>query len=139
MFSPSALADVLRRLGLPPETRLTVAFSGGLDSCVLLHALSVLRGEMSLRLGAVHVNHGLQPASAGWARHAEKFCESLNVPCAVERILITATEIREHGLEAAARQARYACLARHVGAGGVRDGAGHPPVPREKTRYRTSD
>ncbi len=119
VFSPSALADVLRRLGLSPETPLIVAFSGGLDSCVLLHALSVLRGEMSLRLGAVHVDHGLQPASAGWARHAEKFCESLNVPCAIECIHITATEIREHGLEAAARQARYACLARHVGAGEV--------------------
>ncbi len=119
VFSPSALADVLHRLGLSPETPLKVAFSGGLDSCVLLHALSVLRGETSLRLGAVHVDHGLQPASAGWARHAEKFCEGLNVPCAVERILITATEIREHGLEAAARRARYACLARHVGAGEV--------------------
>ena len=114
VFSPSALADVLHRLGLSPETPLKVAFSGGLDSCVLLHALSVLRGEMSLRLGAVHVDHGLQPASAGWAHHAEKFCEGLNVPCAVERILITTTEIHEHGLEAAARQARYACLARHV-------------------------
>src|SRR3989344_5891248 len=119
VFSPSALADVLHRLGLSPETPLKVAFSGGLDSCVLLHALCALRKELPWRLGAVHVDHGLQPASAGWVRHAEKFCEGLNVPCAVERILITVTEIREHGLEAAARQARYACLARHVGTGEV--------------------
>jgi tRNA(Ile)-lysidine synthase len=119
MFSPSALADVLHRLGLSPQTPLTVAFSGGLDSCVLLHALCALRKELSWRFGAVHVDHGLQPASAGWARHAEKFCEDLNVPCVVERIDITDTEIREQGLEAAARQVRYACLARHVGAGEV--------------------
>jgi tRNA(Ile)-lysidine synthase len=116
VFSPSALADVLHRLGLSPETPLKVAFSGGVDSCVLLHALCALRKELPWRLGAVHVDHGLQSASASWAHHAEKFCEGLNVPCAVERILITVTEIREHGLEAAARQARYACLARHVGA-----------------------
>jgi tRNA(Ile)-lysidine synthase len=119
VFSPSALADVLRRLGLSPETPLKVAFSGGLDSCVLLHALCVLRDEMSLRLSAVHVDHGLQPASAAWAQHAEKFCEDLNVSCAIERLFIPDMEIRAHGLEAAARQARYACLARHVSAGDV--------------------
>jgi len=119
VFSPPALADVLHRLGLSPQTPLTVAFSGGLDSCVLLHALCALRKELPWRFGAVHVDHGLQPASAAWARQAEKFCEDLNVPCAVERILVTDTEIRRQGLEAAARQARYACLARHVGVGEV--------------------
>ncbi len=113
MFSPSALADVLRRLGLSLETPLKVAFSGGLDSHVLLHALCRLREEMSLRISAVHVDHGLQPDSAEWARYAGEICQRLNVPCASERIHVD--QIGKYGLEAAARRARYACLARHVG------------------------
>ncbi len=117
MFSPRALAEILHRLGLSAETPLKVAFSGGLDSCVLLHALSVLRGELSLRLSAVHVDHGLQPDSAAWACRAEKFCAELDIPCIVERVQVAT--LHDQGLEAAARQARYACLTRHVGAGEV--------------------
>jgi len=90
-----------------------VAFSGGVDSHVLLHALSRLRREHSLRLGAIHVNHGLHRDADEWARHCARICAELDVECRVERIHVA--DIREHGLEAAARRARYACLAGHVG------------------------
>ena len=116
-FTPTALADVLHRLGLSSTTPLKVAFSGGLDSCVLLHALGALRERLGLSLSAVHVDHGLHPGSADWARHAARFCERLNIPCVVERTKVA--RIREQGVEAAARHARYACLARHVGSGEV--------------------
>ena len=113
VFSPQALADVLVRLGLPPDTTLKVAFSGGLDSHVLLHALSRLRQEHAFRLGAIHVNHGLHRDADGWARHCARICADLDVECRVERIHVA--DIREHGLEAAARRARYACLAGQIG------------------------
>jgi len=116
-FSPSALADALHRLGLSSSTPLKVAFSGGLDSCVLLHALGSLRVPLGLSLTALHVNHGLHPDSADWARRARQFCEQLNISIVIECIEIT--RVREHGLEAAARHARYACLARHVATGEV--------------------
>jgi tRNA(Ile)-lysidine synthase len=117
MFSPPALADVLRRLGLSPDTPLIIAFSGGLDSCVLLYALSRLREPAGLTLRAVHVDHGLHVHSADWARHAQQTCDRLNIPCSVERVHVA--RVREHGLEDAARRARYAALARHVGQGEV--------------------
>lgn len=116
-FSPSALADVLHRLGLSSATPLKVAFSGGLDSCVLLHALSSLRESLSLQLHALHVDHGLRPESSDWALHVKQTCDQLRIPCTNERVQVT--RVREHGLEDAARRARYACLARHVGKGEV--------------------
>ena len=116
-FSPSSLADVLHRLGLSSATPLKIAFSGGLDSCVLLHALGALRASLDLTLHAIHVDHGLHPDSSKWAMHVQQTCECLKVPCTMERVQVT--QIREHGLEDAARRARYACLARHVGKGEV--------------------
>ncbi|GAB4509648.1 MAG: tRNA lysidine(34) synthetase TilS [Sulfuricaulis sp.] len=117
IFSPLALADVLHRLGLSSATPLKVAFSGGLDSCVLLHALCQLRESLNLPLHALYVDHGLHPDSSHWAQRARQTCDHLKVPCAIERAQVT--RIREHGLEAAARRARYACLARHVGKGDI--------------------
>lgn len=117
VFSPSVLADVLFRLGLSSATPLKIGFSGGVDSCVLLHALCRLRESLALTLHALHVDHALHPDSAAWARRAREICQGLDVPCTVERVHVT--QIREHGPEAAARHARYACLARHVTGGDV--------------------
>jgi tRNA(Ile)-lysidine synthase len=113
VFSIQALADVLVRLSLAADTPLKVAFSGGLDSHVLLHALVRLRRERSGRLSAIHVHHGLHPEAEEWARHCARICADLEVECRVERVHVA--DIREHGLEAAARRARYACLAGQVG------------------------
>jgi len=57
---------------------------------------------------AVHVDHGLQPAAAAWVEHCRSVCEQWQVPLEVLRV-----EVRRagRGLEAAAREARYAALA----------------------------
>ena len=117
-FSAASLAQVLfGDLGLSADTLFTVAYSGGLDSHCLLHALASLRAVAPLRLQAVHVDHALQAASAGWARHCLGTCAALDVPCRVERIEVR--PLRGEGVEAAAREARYAVLMRHVPRAGV--------------------
>jgi tRNA(Ile)-lysidine synthase len=118
VFSPAALAAVLTgALEVPPGSRLMVAYSGGVDSRVLLHALCALRESHGFVVHAVHVDHGLQDSSDAWARHCEAVCRALDVPLTVERIDVLHRE--RDGLEAAARRARYACFARHLAAESV--------------------
>jgi tRNA(Ile)-lysidine synthase len=86
---------------------LAVAFSGGLDSTVLLHALAAIPALRARGLRALHVDHGLHPDSRSWALQCRALCESWRLP-----FDSLATEVRAdgRGLEAAAREARYAAL-----------------------------
>jgi tRNA(Ile)-lysidine synthase len=117
-FSPDALARVLSaELELTPEVPLYVAFSGGMDSHVLLHAAVALRARAPWRVAALHVDHGLQPESGAWARHCASVCAALGVPFQSERVAVRG--VAERGLEDAARRARYAALGRLLPAGAV--------------------
>lgn len=91
----------------------TVAFSGGVDSTVLLAALARLRLHAPLR--AVHVDHGLHPESAEWSLQCAAVAAELGVPCAGVRV--TVARDSGLGLEAAAREARYAALESLMSAG----------------------
>jgi tRNA(Ile)-lysidine synthase len=109
-FSPQALLLDLR-VHLPAEAsgQLCVAFSGGLDSTVLLHALSLVRGAQSaFEVRAVHVDHGLQSLSGEWAAHCVQAARKLDIECAVAEV--TVDRDAQEGIEAAARAARYAAL-----------------------------
>ena len=113
-FSPAALRAILvSRLGFSDETRFVVALSGGADSVALLSAL-VAAGW---RPRAVHVDHGLHPASGAWADSCAALCHQLGLSCQVERVQIGT--IRARGYEAAAREARYARLMEVLGPGEV--------------------
>lgn len=109
-------AELLRRelRRLPAASVYHVAYSGGLDSHVLLHALASLEGR-SAELRAIHVDHGLQAASADWARHCEQVCRTLAIPLRVERVRVQA--VPGESPEAAAREARYEVFERLVGEG----------------------
>ncbi|KAF1710371.1 tRNA lysidine(34) synthetase TilS [Pseudoxanthomonas kalamensis DSM 18571] len=90
-----------------PDAPLMIAFSGGLDSTVLLHAVTAgaLAGN---EVRAVHVHHGLQSHADDWERHCRSVCESLRVPLEVLRVRVERDG--GQGPEAAAREARYAAL-----------------------------
>ncbi|MDQ5848501.1 MAG: tRNA lysidine(34) synthetase TilS [Pseudomonadota bacterium] len=83
--------------------RVAVGLSGGVDSVVLLHLLA---GE-NLALEAIHVHHGLSPNADAWARFCRVLCKRLQVPLKVQRVKI---DKGAQGLEAAAREARYAAF-----------------------------
>lgn len=100
---------LLAVLAAVPPAPLCVAFSGGPDSSALLHALSQLPQARAHGLRALHIDHGLHAQSVDWAEHCRRFCASLALPCEVLRVQVDTG--KGVGLEAAARDARYAALA----------------------------
>jgi len=101
---------------------LIIAFSGGLDSSVLLDALVRQRARWSQDwvLYAVHVHHGLQPAADAWPDHCRAFAEARGVTCETLRVRVGALRRQRDGLEAAARAARYEAIAEYAQALGAR-------------------
>ncbi len=90
-----------------------VAYSGGLDSHVLLH----LCVRHRLRVRAVHVHHGLQAGADGWAAHCQSVCDALGVALAIRHV--DARPQKGDSPEAAARQARYRALQQALDAGEI--------------------
>lgn len=108
----AALAQALSGADAAPA--LHVAFSGGLDSTVLLHLLVALSRRQSLPpIQAIHVHHGLQATADAWPEHCRQVCTALGVPLRVERVRVRSGA----SLEQAARQARYAAFTHVLGAG----------------------
>lgn len=94
-----------------------LAYSGGLDSHVLLHAIVQVRGELTdWQLQAIHIDHALQQDSSNWSEHCRSTCEHYAVPCTVETVTVSQAG---ESPEAAARDARYAALAEHLQEGDV--------------------
>ncbi|MEJ2116004.1 MAG: tRNA lysidine(34) synthetase TilS, partial [Gammaproteobacteria bacterium] len=81
-----------------------IAYSGGLDSTVLLHAMH----EAKLPIHAIHVNHHLQSDSNVWQQHCEEVCTRLVVPLTVRHAQIT--KLPQTSLEDSAREVRYRLL-----------------------------
>lgn len=88
--------------------KLLLGLSGGLDSRVLLHLLAAVRLKLSFELSAVHVNHRISPNAHVWAAFCARICTDAAVP--FHAIEVDVPRDSGLGLEAAAREARYAVL-----------------------------
>lgn len=85
------------------------ALSGGADSMALLWSLYLLRDKLQIQLSAAHFNHHLRgEESDGDEAFVRAFCDRFEIPLFVGGAQVTAGE---KGLEAAARDARYAFFA----------------------------
>ena len=108
------MTDLLQHLRrFLEETSLShfkIAYSGGLDSHVLLHLCSRLQDLWPF--AAIHINHGLQPDSSAWAEHCRRTCASLNLPIRI--ITVNAEAAPGQSPEEAARNARYQALSQHL-------------------------
>ncbi|MGE3296533.1 MAG: tRNA lysidine(34) synthetase TilS [Porticoccaceae bacterium] len=114
-----------------PATRILIAYSGGMDSHVLLHLLWRRQGPEPLL--AVHVNHGLSPAANHWEIHCRRTCDALGIACHTERVTVAPGP---HGLEASARDARYAVFKRQLEHGELLVFGHHADDQAETLMYR---
>ncbi|MFJ4064809.1 tRNA lysidine(34) synthetase TilS [Pseudomonas sp. NPDC089996] len=110
-----------------------IAFSGGLDSTVLLHLLANhARNHASPPLNAIHIHHGLQSAADAWPAHCQAVCEKLGIELQILHVQVTPGA----SLEQAARDARYAALAKVLGPGDILFTAQHRDDQAETLLFR---
>lgn len=105
----SRLLSALRDAPLHDSRGVVLALSGGVDSSALLHAWVACHGREHVRV--VHIDHGLQAASAEWVDHCRQVCADANLPLHVESL---ALDPHASNLEATAREARYAVFRKHL-------------------------
>jgi tRNA(Ile)-lysidine synthase len=111
----------------------TVAFSGGLDSTVLLHLLAALAQREPLPpLRAIHIQHGLQAAAEAWPAHCQRVCDQLAVPLLQREVQV----LPGASLERAARDARYTAFVELLGADEVLFTAQHRDDQAETLLFR---
>ena len=104
---PSRVINVLEQAlnAILPVNKIWVAYSGGLDSHVLLHALKRLQNCYGFLLGALYVNHGVNVNADHWADHCVQVCQALAINCQVLKIQLPSCGKRNW--EEIARNARY--------------------------------
>ncbi|MBP0596790.1 tRNA lysidine(34) synthetase TilS [Herbaspirillum sp. LeCh32-8] len=112
-----ALSGALQAAGRDRAHTIALAYSGGLDSSVLLDVAAADAARRGVRLLALHVHHGLSSHADGWLAHCEERCRALGVAFHAERVVLEG--VADSGVEEAARVARYAALGRMCRAHGA--------------------
>lgn len=97
---------------LPADPHLFVAYSGGVDSSVLLHGLRLLCDEFNFSLTALHVHHGLNPSADDWVKHCQLTCERWSIPLKIHYLRGGAA--RGESIEAWARARRREIFANYL-------------------------
>jgi len=89
---------------LPVGSKYVIAYSGGIDSHVLLYCCAKLK----LPVRAIHIHHGLQDVADEWVDHCRNICEQLDIYLDV--VSVDAKQQDGQSPEESARNARYAAL-----------------------------
>jgi len=94
-------------LRLLTSQNIYIAYSGGIDSHVLLHLCASIN-YLKDNITAVYVNHGLQAEAESWGKHCEQVCNNLGVK--FRSLTANAHAAPGESPEEAARNSRYAAL-----------------------------
>jgi tRNA(Ile)-lysidine synthase len=103
-------STLLKFLADFPEQPILIAYSGGVDSQVLLDSLTALKqlNKIQNPLHVCHVNHGLSNNAEQWQRFAQQQCQLRQVE--LTTCAVNIERKNQQSLEALARDARYLAL-----------------------------
>lgn len=106
----ASVTEFCRRYG---KEHMWIAYSGGLDSAVLLDVChAVAEQEKSLQFHVLHVHHGLSPNADAWAVHCAATCHQYGMD--FHLIHVQLPNKLKVSLEDAARAARYQAFAERM-------------------------
>ena len=98
------LPDSLCAVAVPGQ-KLVVAYSGGLDSTVLLHWAITVARSIGFSIRAVHIDHGISSKSNEWVQACRARCAEWSVD--FQSIRVHLDTCTGKGIECTARLARY--------------------------------
>jgi len=114
VHSAEQFAELLfGELALDSNATYFVAYSGGLDSTVLLHLMHQAQRAYGFSLTALHVNHNLQAESTDWSNHCARVCRQWGIP--IKQISVHLDD----DSELTARNARYQWFKEQIHTGSV--------------------
>lgn len=112
------IGEHLLQADVKSGAKLVLAYSGGVDSEVLLHGLAEFATQNNdYRYLIIHVHHGLSDDADDWVNHCQQQALSYNLPLQVEYVHINTGPRKS--IEAEARNARYDAIKAHMEPGDV--------------------
>jgi tRNA(Ile)-lysidine synthase len=82
-----------------------LAYSGGLDSSVLLHLFYLIKGNIKKDIEVLYINHGLQEEAVDWGKFCKEQCQQYDFP--FRELTINESCPKGVSIEAWAREKRY--------------------------------
>ncbi|CAL4042156.1 tRNA(Ile)-lysidine synthase [Buchnera aphidicola (Tetraneura ulmi)] len=88
------------------KNKFLIAYSGGIDSTVLLYKFIFLkRKDRKIKFRVIHINHSVQKESYNWSQFCENICKKEKINIIIKKI--KNNYIKKYGLEADLRKQRY--------------------------------
>ncbi len=116
-FLTGAIAGAIDALAAPPEA-FAAGVSGGVDSAMLAVHAALFARVRGIAFHIFHVHHGLQGPATQWQAQVHDLAQALGVPCHSLRVRVDPASGK--GVEAAARDVRYAAFDEMARLTGVR-------------------